>query len=182
MKNIFFGVISVIIIIFAWASINMGVFKPVHIKETKYPEMFLVYKEHVGPYHKILPTLESVEKWAVENKLDCSKSFGQYFDNPDVKEHARLKSHVGCWLPSKTELPLPEGFHSKTIPSQEYVVGEFLGSPAIGPFKVYGEAKEYFVAHKWPLAEDVIEIYERYDKDSLKTYYLFRKTSPAPAN
>ena len=61
-------------------------------------------------------------------------------------------------------------------------MGEFLGSPAIGPFKVYGEAKEYFVAHKWPLAEDVIEIYERYDKDSLKTYYLFKKTLLAPAN
>lgn len=175
MKNIFIGVITAIIIILGWATIKLGMFKPVQIKITSYPELFLVYKEHVGPYHKILSTLESVESWAQEKKLDCHKSFGHFLDNPEVKEHERLKSHVGCWLPKNPEIPLPEGFQSKALPAQEYIVAEFLGSPAIGPFKVYGEVKEYFAEHKWTPSEDVIEIYERFDKDQIKTYYLFKK-------
>ena len=74
MKNIFLGVITLIIVVAVWASINLGVFRKVKILDQTYPEMFLVYKEHIGPYHKILSTLESVEKWAIENKLDCSKT------------------------------------------------------------------------------------------------------------
>ena len=175
MKNIFLGVITLIIVVAVWASINLGVFRKVKILDQTYPEMFLVYKEHIGPYHKILSTLESVEKWAIENKLDCSKTFGHYMDDPEIKEHDRLRSHVGCWLPTKFEGTLPEGFLSKTLPKQEYVVAEFLGSPAIGPFKVYGEVKDYFNTNKFQRAEDVIEIYERYDIDQIKTYYLFKK-------
>lgn len=175
MRNVFLGIILLIIVVAIWASINLGVFRNVKIQAQTYPEMFLIYKEHIGPYHKILATLESVEKWAIENKLDCSKSFGHYLDDPEIKEHDRLRSQVGCWLPQPFAGTLPEGFQAKTLPQQEYVVAEFLGSPAIGPFKVYGEVKEYFVANKLQRAEDVIEVYERYDIDQIKTYYLFKK-------
>jgi AraC family transcriptional regulator len=181
MRNVFLGIILSIIIILSWASINLGVFKPVFIKVSSYPEMFLLYKEHVGPYHQIVHDIEVVEKWAAENNLNCQKSFGHFLDNPEIKEHARLKSHVGCWLPQKISFlqpspyVLPEGFHFKVIPPQEYIIAEFLGSPAIGPFKVYGEVNEYFAEHKWGRAEDVLEVYERYDKDKIKTYYLFKK-------
>ncbi|NUM59626.1 MAG: GyrI-like domain-containing protein [Bdellovibrionaceae bacterium] len=174
MRKIFLGIIISLIIISFWALISLGFFKEVTIKEATYPELNLIFKEHIGPYHKILPTLEEVEKWAEQNKLDCKKSFAHFLDDPGIKEHSRLKSHVGCWIEEAKNLPLPDPLQRKILPGQKYIVAEFLGSPAIGPFKVYGTAKEYFVEHKWSMQEDVIEIYERYDQDKLKTYYLFK--------
>lgn len=173
MRFIFFAVISFFIIIFSWATIKLGFFKDVIIVEKSMPAMTMIYKEHIGPYHKMLPTLESVEHWADENKIDCQKSFGHFLDSPDVVEHERLRSHVGC-IVDKVPETLPHELKAKTLPQTHYFVAEFDGSPALGPIKVYKKAFQFIVENGHTPAEDVIEIYHRLNSNQMKTYYLFK--------
>lgn len=157
-----------------WASFSLGFFKKVSIVESDYPEIKLIFKDHVGPYHKIIDAIEPVEKWAQENKIPCDKSFGQYLDDPEIVDHDRLKSRGGC-IVSEVPNTLPEGFQSLVVPAQKYVLAEFLGSPAIGPYKVYNHIAAYFNERHWERELAVLEIYERYNKDQIKTIYLFKK-------
>lgn len=174
MKSVFLGVILFFIILLGWASVKLGFFKDVLISEQDRGEIHCIYMEHIGPYHKILDSLEKVEAWAKSKNIDCSKSFGHFLDDPDVVEHERLKSHVGC-IVDKVYTDLPENFKFKTIPAQGYFVAEFLGSPAIGPMKVYRKAKKEFYARQLSPPEDVIEVYDRIDDKTMKTIYLFHK-------
>lgn len=173
MKGIFLGVLLFGLGIAGWASIKLGFFKDVVINEQPMPEMHLVYLEHVGSYHKILDALEKVEAWAKNANIDCSKSFGHFLDDPEVVEHERLRSDVGCII-DQSKSDLPEGFKTKTLPAGKYLVAEFMGSPAIGPMKVYSKARRQFIDRNLTPPEDVIEIYHRLDEKSMKTIYLFR--------
>jgi AraC family transcriptional regulator len=173
MKHLLIGVALFIIGTLIWATIKLGFFKDVVLAEQDYPEMHLVYMEHVGPYHKILDNLEKVEDWAKKNNVDCSKSFGHFLDDPDVVEHERLKSNVGC-IVDQPRTDLPAEFKFKTLPAAKYMVAEFMGSPAIGPMKVYKKAKSKFYERGISPPEDVIEVYHRLDEKSMKTMYLFK--------
>jgi len=173
MKTVFIGVVIFAIGIIGWASIKMGFYKDVSVAEQDIPEMHLVYLEHIGPYHKILDSLEKVEAWAKEAKVDCSKSFGHFLDDPEVVEHERLRSHVGCII-DQNKTDLPENFKMKTLPAGKYVVADFMGSPAIGPMKVYKKARQYFLDKGLTPPEDAMEVYNRIDEQTMKTSYLFR--------
>jgi len=137
----------------------VGAFKDVEISVSEEAAKNLIYKTHVGAYHKIVPVIEEVETWAREQKIDCHLSFGEYIDNPDTSEEDRLKSHGGCIV---TEIPpnLPAGFEGKTIPAQKFVKAVFDGSPGIGPLKVYPRVQKYADEHKIKLKGTVIESYE----------------------
>lgn len=173
MRPLFLGLALFVIGMLSWASIRLGFFKEVVLTEQDQPEMHLVYIEHIGPYHKILASLEKVEEWAKKNKIDCSKSFGHYLDDPDVVEHERLRSHVGC-ITDDTKTELPPDFKTKNLPAGKYLVAEFSGSPAIGPMKVYKKAQAKFAEKGLTAPEDIIEIYHRIDEKSMKTIYLFK--------
>lgn len=173
MKHIFFGVILFIVGILSWASIKLGFFKDVIVSEQTVGEIQCVYVEHIGPYHKILESLQKVETWAKSNNIDCKKSFGHFLDDPDIIEHERLRSHVGCVV-NKTYTDLPADFKFKTIPTAKYFVAEFTGSPAIGPMKVYSKAKKAFYERQLTPPEDNLEVYEIIDDKTMKTSYLFQ--------
>lgn len=173
MKSVFLVVLIFAAGIIGWASVKLGFFKDVVINEQPMPEMHVVYLEHVGPYHKILDSLEKIEDWAKKENVDCSKSFGHFLDDPEVVEHERLRSDVGC-IVDFAKRDLPEGFKAKTIPAGKFLVAESMGSPAIGPMKVYPKARQQFAERNLTPPEDVIEIYHRLDDKSMKTLYLFR--------
>ncbi|MBL7555207.1 MAG: GyrI-like domain-containing protein [Bdellovibrionaceae bacterium] len=173
MKSVFLGVLLFAIGLVGWATVKLGFFKDVIIAEQPMPEMHLVYLEHVGPYHKILDSLEKVEAWAKTANVDCSKSFGHFLDDPEVVEHERLRSDVGCII-DQIKNDLPDGFKTKTIPAAKYFVAESMGSPAIGPMKVYPKARQQFTQRNLTPPEDVLEIYHRIDENTMKTLYLFR--------
>jgi DNA gyrase inhibitor GyrI len=59
-----------------------------------------------------------VESWAKEKGIDCKDSFGQYLDNPDIVEEARLKARVGCMVQEKPmDLPAQGACGGTTIQS-----------------------------------------------------------------
>lgn len=161
-----------------YAVFNLGVFKDVQIEKGPYAELHLVYKDHVGPYHYIGDVIKEVEKFFKENNLDCPITFGQYLDDPRVVEHERLKSRGGCLHEG-----FPENFSTDLkkmlIPAGEYYIAHFSGSPWIGPYKVYGKVFEKAAQDGNGLKGPVIEIYEAFGTEGMRTTYLF-PLSPRP--
>ncbi len=146
--------------VFVFRTANyVGAFKNVDVSVSEEPAKNLIFKTHIGAYHKIVPVIEEVEAWARDNKIDCHLSFGEYLDNPDISEEDRLKSHGGCVVAAIPK-ELPPGFESKTLPAQKFVRAVFDGSPGIGPLKVYPQVQKYADEHKIKLKGNVIEIYE----------------------
>ena len=175
--KISYFVLPLLIALIAYAAhvLNyVGAFKPVLISEKNAGPFLMIYKDHSGPYHKIVPVIEEVEQWAKAHGLDCKLSFGEYLDNPDVTEEGRLRSHGGC-LVSEFPTNLPEGFKTQTIPEKNYVTAIFEGSPGIGPLKVYPKVFNYFEENRLKRSDSVIEVYEVRGSESMVTTYYFSK-------
>lgn len=150
----------------------VGAFKPVVISEKKAGPFLMIYKDHTGPYHKIVPVIEEVEQWAKSHGFDCQLSIGEYLDNPDITEESRLRSHGGCLVSAFPE-NMPEGFKTQTIPEKKYVTALFEGSPGIGPLKVYPRVFDYFEERRLARQETVLEVYEVHGPQSMITIYYF---------
>lgn len=152
---------------------RLGSFKEVVISEGQKGPYKIVFKNHVGAYHKIVPVIEEVEKWAKENGEPCTLSFGEYIDNPDTIDEDRLRSIGGCVVSKAWDFVLPAGFGYREYPPRDYVVAEFDGAPSIGPFKVYPKVKEYVSEKGYEINAPVIELYEILPDQKVKTTYLF---------
>jgi len=153
----------------------LGGWKTVTITESKMGPYYLIYKEHVGAYHKIAPVITEVEEWAKSQKIPCQKTFGEYFDDPQSVEEGRLKSRGGCIMTEKPNAQLPQNMNTHEIPEKDYVVANFEGSPAIGPMKVYPKVMKHFEAMQKKINGSVIEIYEVHSQTAMTTTYLFGK-------
>ena len=172
------GVVLGLVTYFSW---YLGAFKPVNLVEKQVGPLQLIYKTHVGPYHKIVATLDEVEHWTKSNDIPCKRTFGEFLDNPEVVEEGRLRAHVGCVVDATPELlktqlektPLPEGYEFKDVPARSYVTCDFEGSPGIGPMRVYPKAHDYFQAKHQAFPTSTLEIYEIHDAKSMTTTYLF---------
>jgi AraC family transcriptional regulator len=154
----------------------LGAMKPVTIAEQDSGPYYLLYKENVGPYHKVAPVIIEIESYSQSHGLKCSLTFGQYLDDPRTVEEGRLRSHVGCLL-SNEEFSalknLPSDYKTEAIPTKKYLTAIFEGSPAIGPMKVYPKAEDYFAEKHLKMSGAVIEIYEVHSQKSMTTKYLF---------
>jgi DNA gyrase inhibitor GyrI len=156
-------------------STYLGAFKGVDISHAAQGPFTTVYLEHVGPYHKVNKIIEKVEKYMQTQGVVCGRTFGEYIDDPQVVEEARLRSKVGC-LVEKVPENMPEDFKSGQIPQGNYVIAVFTGSPGIGPLKVYPRVNDYMLNQKMKQSGPVIEIYEIHsitEKNAMTTTYLF---------
>lgn len=159
----------------AYLSIYLGVYKGVDITRAEMGPYTTVYLENIGPYHKVNKQIEKVEKYMASQGAPCTRTFGEYIDDPAHVEEARLRSHVGCLVESVPE-NLPEGLHTKTIPRAHYTIAVFSGSPGIGPLKVYPKVYDFMEAQKIKISGPLIEIYEIHsitEKNAMTTTYLF---------
>ena len=153
----------------------LGAFKGVDISQSHQGPFITVYLEHVGPYHKVNKVIEKVEKYMKSQNFVCGRSFGEYIDDPQVVEEARLRSKVGC-IVEKVPENMPEEFKSGEIAGREYVVAIFTGSPGIGPLKVYPRVNDFMLKKGVKQSGPVIEIYEIHsitEKNAMTTTYLF---------
>lgn len=154
----------------------LGAFKSVVIAEKEIGPLQLVFKTHIGAYHKINDDLQFMESWAKQKGIDCKKTFGEYLDNPDTVDEKRLRANVGCLVDQSialTSADEQEKIQQKTLESQKYVTAEFLGASSIGPIKVYPRVKEYFKKMNYEFPDKSIEIYEIHSASSMTTQYLF---------
>lgn len=153
----------------------LGAFKGVDISESTQGPFKIVYVEHVGPYHKVNKQLERIEKYMTSQNMTCGRTFGEYMDDPQVVEEARLRSKVGCIITGEPP-QLVEGLQVGEIPQRKYVMAVFTGSPGIGPLKVYPRVNDFMVKHNLKQTGAVIEIYEIHsitEKNAMTTTYLF---------
>lgn len=172
-----------LILFFLYLFQYTGAFKSVTVEQDERGPYTVLFKAHVGPYHKIVGTIEEVEKWAKEHGLKCRLSFGEYFDDPRIVEEGRLNSRGGCLADpqvpeeknqlEKLRNDLPDGFEVAEIPQTRAVVALFNGAPGIGPLKVYPKAEDYISENRLLRKGSVLEIYEIFGPNSMQTTYIW---------
>jgi AraC family transcriptional regulator len=167
MKSILGFVFAFVAFVIVMLMIRLGAFQPVTIESHEAGPFKIVYRHHNGAYHKIVPVLESVEKWAAENAEPCKTAFGEYL------EEDRLNSNGGCLVEKDWSGKLKDDLAYREIPRRLYVVADFEGAPSIGPQKVYPRAKKYIAEQKLKLTGPVIEMYERVSDTKITTHYFF---------
>ncbi|OFZ14876.1 MAG: hypothetical protein A2Z20_04620 [Bdellovibrionales bacterium RBG_16_40_8] len=171
MKKLLIFFVSGIIFFGLTIFFRLGGYKSVDIKYTTYPELYLLYKDHFGPYHKIAEAITEVETWATAQNLPCRRTFGEYLDNPRITEERRLRSYAGCVLDQPFADSSP--FQYKKINSQKFVIASFLGAPSLGPFKVYPKVEKYINEKKLIISGPPIEVYLIKSNNEAMTEYLF---------
>lgn len=151
---------------------HLGAFKSVDIADGKRPAMKMIYKDHTGSYHKIVSVIQEVETWAKSQNIDCTESFGEYIDDPNLIEEIRLRSRGGC-IVKDVPANLPSDYKTQEVPERDYVIAVFAGSPGIGPVKVYPKVESYMRNHQLVMDGSVIEVYVIHSKNEMTTTYLF---------
>ena len=182
-RHVFYILLISFTILGSILAYRLGVFKSVHIEIKNHAQFYLLYKEHIGPYHKIVPVIEEVETWSKANGIICKKSFGQFLDDPEKTESARLRSHAGCLLQKKEfaeitaekslKLKLPDGFKVKSAQINHHIYAEFSGSPGVGVWKVYRPVFELMNKRRFKKQSPIYEVYEILSKDKMNTQYYF---------
>lgn len=182
-KHTLFAVTIGLVIFFLYLMQYTGAFKSVTIGVDQRGPYTMIYKEHTGAYHKMVTTIEEVEKWMKENNLKCRLSFGEYFDDPSLVEEGRLKSRGGCLIDplddneeqifASIKEKLPADFKTNVYPKTKAVVALFTGAPGIGPMKVYPKAEEFINKGQLKKSGPVLEIYEVFEKNAMQTIYIW---------
>lgn len=172
MKWILFAILGLIAAFGLGLAIRLGAFRDVQISTVELDKQFIIYKEHLGSYHKIVPVIEEVETWAKAHGESCQRSFGKYLDNPEIVDESRLRSQGGCVLVREISNMPPE-YQVGEIPAGKYVQARFEGSPGIGPMKVYPRVRKFAEVQRIRLKDWVVEIYEVHGHDAMTTTYLF---------
>jgi AraC family transcriptional regulator len=155
--------------------IHVGGYKEPTFVNEDFGPIKIIFKHHIGAYHKILESIEPVEKWAKEHSIDCGQSFGEYLDDPENVVEDRLQSNGGCIVSAKPAGLLegtPDEISYREIPRKAFLIAEFDGAPSIGPFKVYPKAMKWIQEHQMILGGPVIEIYASQGV-ATHTRYLF---------
>lgn len=153
--------------------IYLGALKSVQIEQTEFPERWLLYKEHIGSYHKTVLAIEEVEKWAQKMGVRCEPSFGFYLDSPSDLAEDRLRSWGGCAFLSPPQFPVEPGFLVHHLPKATGLRAQFEGSPAISPYKVYGKVSSEANRLRLRLKEEVLELYTLKPEGGVHTEYQF---------
>lgn len=172
MRYIVAAIVATVLMFVGAFVYRTGYFKSVEITIHEDGPFLLLYKEYVGPYHKILPSIEEVEHWALAQKVDCPYTFGMFLDDPQTIEEGRLRSHVGCLV---RELPkqIPGDYATRVIAKQRFVMAEFSGAPGIGPMKVYPRVYDFIHEHGLKQNMAPIETYEVKSQLEVTTRYYF---------
>lgn len=175
MRYILLFVLAAIVGFGVYLSTYLGAYRNVDISQMNQGPFKTVYIDHVGPYHKVNKEIEIVEGFFKNKGQPCARTFGEYLDDPQTVEEARLRARVGC-LVENPPATLPEEFKVGEIPGRNYVVAVFSGSPGIGPLKVYPKVADFMKDHSLKQDGPVIEIYEIHsitEKNAMTTTYLF---------
>ena len=175
LKYAFGTIVLVLFLIASFVFWRTGYYKEVTIGSGELGPFYLVYKEHLGPYHKIPPVIESVEKAMDQIGNKCPFAFGRYLDDPEKVDHDRLRSHGGCAFASPLSHPVDASqFKEQSLSKQEYVIATFNGSPSVGPFKVYPKVDEWFKKYGYKQKGPVVELYQTLEDGTVLTKYLFK--------
>jgi effector-binding domain-containing protein len=164
-KKILFFFISSLFVFVATVFFRLGGHKDVTVQVKKYPALYFLYQEKLGPYHEIELSIEQVENWAHDNHLPCSQTFGEFLDDARTTDERRLRSHVGCVISAPLDdstlakLKNQSQFIYEVRPEHDYVWAQFDGAPSIGPLKVYPKIRDFLEKRGFKSFLPSLEIY-----------------------
>ncbi len=160
---IFLAIFLLVVAVLAHA----GLFESITIVERETGPYTIVYKEHLGAYHKVKPAMDEVYEGLLEMGIETYRGVGLYFDDPQEVPADQLRSEVGSIL-EITDLDkvdqIEETFKVKKVPHQKSVIVEFpirnMLSYMIAPAKVYREMGVFWQEKGYPGYGYAVEIYD----------------------
>lgn len=128
----------------------------------------LVYKECKGDYKQVSKEMNTVYYSLLNDyKLETTKGFGIYFDNPKKINKNELRSEMGCIVEKGDTARLSSlgaELMVKTLPVEKYLVVEFpykgMMSVLVGIMKVYPAINKYLKDKGYGEDGFVMEIYD----------------------
>ncbi len=154
----------VLMAIYAW----LGGFKKIRFSVEEAGGEVLIYESHIGDYKNVGKVIDKMYYALLnEEKVECFRGFGIYYDNPQKVEKEKLRADVGNILENPTPQLLEQltpGYNIRTLDKQQYLVAEFpyknQMSIIMGIMKVYPALNRYIRENN--LDEDgfVMEIYD----------------------
>ena len=128
-----------------------GGFKTITFKEEEQGGETIVYEEMIGDYRQTPKVQDKIYYSLLNNdKIETTKGFGIYYDNPKEVEKIKLRSEIGCiveGLDSETVAKLAQKYKIKTLSKTRCIVTEFpfkgMLSVFVGIMKVYPAFEKY---------------------------------------
>jgi hypothetical protein len=153
-----------LLVLYSW----LGGFKKVQFSIRETGGEVLIYESHIGDYKNVGKVIDKMY-YALLNdeKVECFRGFGIYYDNPQKVEKSKLRADVGNILEnpaSEILTQLTPKYKIKTLDKQKYLVAEFpyknQMSIIIGIMKVYPALNRYISDHNLSEEGYVMEIYD----------------------
>lgn len=167
LKIILYVFVSLVIIV-AMIYANYGGFSKVSINTEQKGGETLLYREITGSYSQTSDAISKIKyDLKREFKIEPTKNFGMYFDDPGKVEKSKLRSEVGCILENSDTSRvfwLKAKFNVRVLPVKEYITAEFpykgKMSVMIGLMKVYPALIKYVKANDYAQTGPIMEIYD----------------------
>lgn len=178
MSKIIISLFVFLIVCIVGLASYLGIFKTIIFQETEVGPFKLVYEEYVGDYKNTPIIQDRIYKSLLDEfKIETTKGFGIYYNDPATTHKDKLFSEIGCILEEKDYGKISEieaKFKVKDYPKQKAVVTEFAFknklSVMIGIFKVYPALAKY-ITDKGISPSEIMEIY---DVPNKKIVYIKR--------
>jgi effector-binding domain-containing protein len=175
-KKVFGSFLIMLFSILIFLFFRTGAYKSVATEKIEnFTPLRLIYKENIGPFHEIVAKITEVEKALKKLNTDCKKTFGLFLSDPEIIEHSKLESHVGCaFYPGEAPefFTLPKGIKEKLygedLIGKTCYKGSFNGSPSLSALKIYPKLKEMAQDDRIKLRTEALELYY-VDGDSVTT-------------
>jgi hypothetical protein len=170
MKTILLIIASILIVVlvFAW---YIGYFTSITPEERIEGGYTVAGLEVTGPYSKSGKSMQEVMEKLKNLGVECTKSFGIYYDDPKTTPADKCRSFVGGILEEKDLGKLSElktsGLKVDSVARVESVVAEFplknSFSYMIGPMKAYPAISKYLEEKKYKVSLS-LEVYDPFAK------------------
>ena len=168
-------ILAILVVLFIVIFAYYGGFMKISFRVENQGGEIVVYENVIGDYSQSAKVSDKVY-YALLNdeKIETTKGFGIYYDNPKKVAKEKLRSEIGCIIENADSTilaRLSEKYQVKTLPQSNFVVAEF---PFKGKLSVFfGIMKVYPALDKFNKEHGYIEspITEIYDVPNKKIIY-----------
>ncbi|TVQ07366.1 MAG: hypothetical protein EA361_18455 [Bacteroidetes bacterium] len=158
------AIAGILLLVYAW----LGGFRKIQFTVQEAGGEVLAYEPHTGEYKNVGKVIDKMYYDLLnEEKVECFRGFGIYYDNPQKVEKSKLRSDVGNILENPTPELLDQlsgKYNIKTLERQKYLVAEFpyknQMSIIMGIMKVYPALNKYIRQNQLNEEGFVMEIYD----------------------
>ncbi|HCW32762.1 MAG: hypothetical protein UT55_C0072G0004 [Candidatus Peregrinibacteria bacterium GW2011_GWE2_39_6] len=170
MKKTFkIGLMVVALVLIGGAGIfaYLGGFSSVTPEEREIGPYHVVYKEFMGPYSGVGPTMQDVATMLMGKGIESTQGIGLYYGDPKTTPAEDLRSEVGFVLTEDQVLQLgmmdPE-YGLMTVEKMNVMMAEFplknKLSYFVGPMKAYPAINTYRMEHNYGEMGYAMELYD----------------------